>query len=434
MQRRYGHDAVSTIIVSMTAAVSDLLEAALLLKEAGLVRLLPQPSLALNIVPLFETIASLRESAPIIDALLSMPDYRRLLASRGDVQEVMLGYSDSNKNGGYLSSNWELYQAEVALVRVCRRHGVGLRLFHGRGGTVGRGGGPSYEAILAQPAGSVSGQIRITEQGEVIASKYAEPEIGRRNLETLVAATLEAMLLSPDITVSDAYCEAMNDLSDEAFRAYRSLVYETPGFGDFFQSATPIKEIADLHVGSRPAARTASTHIEDLRAIPWVFSWSLTRIMLPGWFGFGSAVDAFVARRGTGALELLREMYERWPFFNTLLSNMDMVLAKSDIHIASRYAELVGDVELRATIFGRIAAEHTRAVAQLLAITRQTELLAANPLLARSFRNRLPYIDPLNHLQVEALRRYHAGQTDDRVKRAILLTTNGIAAGLRNSG
>jgi phosphoenolpyruvate carboxylase len=434
MQRRYGQDAVSTIIVSMTAAVSDLLEAALLLKEAGLIRMLPQPSLALNIVPLFETIASLRESAPIMDALLSMPDYRKLLASRGDVQEVMLGYSDSNKDGGYLSSNWELYQAEVALVRVCRSHGVKLRLFHGRGGTVGRGGGPSYEAILAQPAGSVSGQIRITEQGEVIASKYAEPEIGRRNLETLVAATLEATLSNSESTASDSYREAMDELSEAAFQAYRSLVYETPRFGDFFQMATPISEIADLHVGSRPAARSASKRIEDLRAIPWVFSWSLARMMLPGWFGFASAVDAFVARRVTGAMELLCEMYERWPFFNTLLSNMDMVLAKSDIHIASRYAELVDDVELRDAIFGRIAAEHASTVAHLLAITRQTELLAANPLLARSFRNRVPYIDPLNHLQVEALRRYRAGQIDDRVKRAILLTTNGIAAGLRNSG
>jgi phosphoenolpyruvate carboxylase len=434
LQRRYGAAAVQTTIVSMTASVSDFFEAALLLKEAGLMRPPPGPYLALNIVPLFETIASLRESSRILNELLSVPLYRELLAQRGNVQEVMLGYSDSNKDGGYLTSNWELYKAELDLLEVCRRQKVKLRLFHGRGGTVGRGGGPSYQAILAQPAGSVSGQIRITEQGEVIASKYADPEIGRRNLEMLVAATLEATLLSSDITVGDAYHEAMEELSDEAFRAYRSLVYETAGFDEFFQTATPISEIADLHVGSRPAARTASPRIEDLRAIPWVFSWSLARVMLPGWFGFGSAVDKFIARRGERGEERLCEMYERWPFFNTLLSNMDMVLAKSDLHIASRYAELVGDRQLREFIFGRIRTEHERTVARVLGITRQTELLAANPLLARSLRNRIPYIDPLNHLQVEALRRYRSGQTNDRVKRAILLTINGIAAGLRNSG
>jgi phosphoenolpyruvate carboxylase len=226
----------------------------------------------------------------------------------------------------------------------------------------------------------------------------------------------------------------MDELSEEALSAYRSLVYETPGFSDFFRSATPIVEIADLHTGSRPAARTESRRIEDLRAIPWVFSWSLARIMLPGWFGFGSAVDRFVTRHGDEAMERLREMYERWPFFNSLLSNMDMVLAKSDIHIASRYAELVADIKLRESIFKRIQGEHQRSVARLLAITRQAELLAANPLLARSLRNRIPYIDPLNHIQVEALQRYRSGQTDEQVKRAILLTVNGIAAGLRNSG
>lgn len=434
MQRRYGKDALPTTIVSTTTAVSDLLEAALLLKESGLLRPAPQPQLAMNIVPLFETIASLRDCAPIMDALFQIPFYRQLLASRGNLQEVMLGYSDSNKDGGYLTSSWELYQAEVELVKLCRRQGVKLRLFHGRGGTVGRGGGPSYEAILAQPAGSVTGQIRITEQGEVIASKYADPEIGRRNLETLVAGTLEATLLCSVDELNTDYDGAMDELSAEAYSGYRALVYETAGFNEFFRAATPITEIADLHVGSRPIARSASTRIEDLRAIPWVFSWSLARIMLPGWFGFGTAVEQFVARYGAAGIELLRAMYERWPFFNALISNMDMVLAKSDLHIASRYAELVQDVELRNSIFGRICDEHRRTVAHLLAITGQTELLAANPLLARSFRNRVPYIDPLNHLQVEALRRYRFGQSDERVKRAILLTINGIAAGLRNSG
>ena len=434
LQHRYGSDALQTTIISTTLTVSDVLEVVLLLKESGLIRPEPEPRLEMNIVPLFETIASLRECAAIMDLLLSLPWYRRLLVSRGNVQEVMLGYSDSNKDGGYLTSNWELYQAEIALVEVCRRHGVKLRLFHGRGGTVGRGGGPSYEAILSQPAGSVNGQIRITEQGEVIASKYGDPEIGRRNLETLVAATLEATLLCSEGDINASHYAAMDELSAAAFRSYRDLVYEAPGFNAFFRSATPISEIADLHVGSRPASRAASQRIEDLRAIPWVFSWSLARIMLPGWFGFGSAVDAFIERHGDNGLAILRDMYERWPFFNSLLSNMDMVLAKSDMHIASRYAELVDENELRDKIFGRIRTEHDRTVSRLLAITQQNELLATNPLLARSFRNRVPYIDPLNHLQVEALRRYRSEGSDERVKRAILLTINGIAAGLRNSG
>jgi phosphoenolpyruvate carboxylase len=434
LQSRYGENALPTTIVSMTAAVSDLLEVLLLLKEAGLMRPGPQPKLAMNVVPLFETIASLRAAGPVIDELLSLPLYRQLLAGRSDVQEVMLGYSDSNKDGGYLTSNWELYKAEIDLLEVCRRQKIRLRLFHGRGGTVGRGGGPSYQAILAQPTGSVDGQIRITEQGEVIASKYADPEIGRRNLETLVAATLEATLFRADHGAMGRYHETMDELSATAWRAYRSLVYETPEFSEFFRSATPIAELANLHVGSRPVARSASARIEDLRAIPWVFSWSLARIMLPGWYGFGSAVDEFVCRGGDAAMELLREMYERWPFFNTLLSNMDMVPAKCDLQIASRYAELVSNVKVRETIFQRIHGEHQRSVARLLMITRQTELLAANPMLSRSLRIRLPYIDPLNHIQVEALRRYRAGQTDERVKRAILLTVNGVAAGLRNSG
>jgi phosphoenolpyruvate carboxylase len=434
LQRRYGGDALPVYIISSSTDVSDILEVALLLKEAGLMHPGDPPRIAMNIVPLFETIADLRSSVEVMDELLQLPLYRQLLADRGDVQEIMVGYSDSNKDGGYLTSNWALYKAEVGLVEVFRRHGVKLRLFHGRGGNVGRGGGPSYQAILAQPPGSVAGQIRITEQGEVVASKYGNPEIGRRNLETLVAATLEATLLGCNTRVEDVYQEAMEELSEEAYRAYRSLVYETPGFLAFFRTATPIGEIADLHVGSRPSYRKTSDRIEDLRAIPWVFSWSLARIMLPGWFGFGTAVDAFLERRGEPGMRLLREMYRRWSFFRTLLSNMDMVLAKSDIHIASRYAELVTDAELREGVFGRIRGEMQRSIEHLLAVTEQTELLESNPLLARSFRNRVPYIDPLNHLQVEALRRYRSGSTDERIKHAILLTINGIAAGLRNSG
>jgi phosphoenolpyruvate carboxylase len=435
LQRRYGEEALHNYIISNASDVSDVLEAALLLKEAGL--MLPGAGLRLNlnIIPLFETIDDLRRCAQIMDELLSLPAYRSLLEHRGRVQEIMLGYSDSNKDGGYLTSNWELYKAEVRLVEVFRRHGIRLRLFHGRGGTVGRGGGPSYEAIMAQPPGSVQSHIRITEQGEVIASKYSDPEIGRRNLETLIAATLEASLLGgeePDGT--PVYHEVMDELSASAFCVYRKLVYETPGFVEFFRTATPIAEIADLHVGSRPASRGNSKRIEDLRAIPWVFSWSLARIMLPGWYGFGSAVDAFTARRGSTGLPMLKQMYADWPFFQVLLSNMDMLLAKSDLNIASRYAELVQDQHLRERIFGSIQAEMQRTVRALLAITGERELLAGNPTLARSFRNRSPYIDPLNHLQVEALRRFRAGQQDEKTKRAILLTINGIAAGLRNSG
>jgi phosphoenolpyruvate carboxylase len=436
IHRRYGASAMPNYIISKTDGVSDMLEVALVLKEAGLLIPGPAPRLAINIIPLFETITDLRGCVAIMDALFAEPCYRKLLTSRGNVQEVMLGYSDSNKDGGFLTANWELYKAEVGLVGVFARHGVELRLFHGRGGSVGRGGGPSYQAILAQPPGSVNGQIRITEQGEVISSKYSNPEIGRRNLETLIAATLEATLLDRNAAAheTDAHHTVMEGLSADAYKAYRNLVYETPGFVDFFRAATPIAELAGLQIGSRPAARTQSGKIEDLRAIPWVFSWSLARIMLPGWYGFGTAIHAMVERDGENALEQLRGMYRDWPFLQALLSNMDMLLAKADLDIASRYAELVEDRELRERIFSRIAAEWQLTVKYLLAITGQQELLQANPALARSLRNRSPYIDPLNHLQIALLRRHRSGATDDLITRAILLTINGIAAGLRNSG
>jgi len=434
MQARYGEEALPNYIISKADGVSDLLEVALLLKEVGLMEPGESPRLKVNIIPLFETISDLQRCGPIMDELFSVPYYRALLASRGDVQEVMLGYSDSNKDGGFLTANWELYKAEVELVKVFARHDVELRLFHGRGGTVGRGGGPSYQAVLAQPRGSVAGQIRITEQGEVIASKYSDPDIGRRNLETLVAATFEATLIESGGMESVAHVEVMQEMSATAFTAYRRLVYETPGFVQFFRTATPIREIADLHVGSRPASRKKTDRIEDLRAIPWVFSWSLSRMMLPGWYGFGTAVEALAANRGHGGLDLLRDMYREWPFFRAMLSNMDMVLAKSDISIASRYAELVTDDELRERIFTLIQDEWHRTVRWLLAINGQGELLETNAALSRSLRNRSPYIDPLNHLQVELLRRYRSGETHERIRRAILLTINGIAAGLRNSG
>ena len=438
----FGRAALPNYIISKTDDVSDMLEVALMVQQTGLLESDPakkndkHPQLHINIIPLFETIGDLRACGPIMDGLFSIPYYRQLLKSRGDTQEVMLGYSDSNKDGGYLTANWELYKAEVELVKVFAKHGIELRLFHGRGGTVGRGGGPSYQAILAQPPGSVNAQIRITEQGEVISSKYSDPEIGRRNLEILVAATMEATLVHHhgDDTTMPEFHRIMEVLSVDAFAAYRKLVYETPGFTEYFFAATPIREIAELNIGSRPSSRKATDNIEDLRAIPWVFSWSLNRAILPGWYGFGSAVKQLVESGGDAALMQLQDMYKNWAFFRGLLSNMDMVLSKTDMGIASRYAELVPDEALRAKIFGEIEAEWNRTVEMLFAITGATTLLADNPTLARSLTNRTPYIDPLNHLQVALLHRHRAGDSDALVKRAIHLTINGIAAGLRNSG
>jgi phosphoenolpyruvate carboxylase len=436
IHRRFGRAALPNYVISKTDDVSDMLEVALILQQAQLLEDCKQPQLHINIIPLFETIADLRGCGKIMDELFSIPYYRELLKSRGNTQEVMLGYSDSNKDGGYLTANWELYKAELQLVEVFEKHGIELRLFHGRGGTVGRGGGPSFQAILAQPPGSVNAQIRITEQGEVIGSKYSDPEIGRRNLEILLAATMEATLLHQhgDDSTMPEYHRIVEGLSQDAFTAYRKLVYETPGFEDFFFAATPIHEIAELNIGSRPSSRKASNKIEDLRAIPWVFSWSLTRVILPGWYGFGSAIEKFLEQEGDAGLKQLQAMNRDWAFFRGLLSNMDMVLAKTDMGIASRYAELMPDEALRDQIFDMIEAEWMRTVEVLFAITGASSLLQDNPTLARSLTNRTPYIDPLNHLQVSLLHRHREGDNDERVKRAIHLTINGIAAGLRNSG
>ena len=433
IQNTYGRNAIGASIVSNTRGVSDLLGLAVLLKEAGLVT--PEGRSDINIVPLFETIPDLRNCVRIMDRLLAMPEYRRLVDSRGGLQEIMIGYSDSNKDGGYITSGWELYKAEVGLVELCRKHGIRLRLFHGRGGSVGRGGGPSYEAILAQPPGAVNGQIRLTEQGEIISSKYTNAEVGRRNLEIFAAAALEAsMVPSQADHVPQSYVDVMEKLSASALAAYRGLVYETPGFDEYFQSSTVINEISTLNIGSRPASRKNTGRIEDLRAIPWVFSWSQCRVMLPGWYGFGTAVKAFLSENSTDGLVLLREMYRDWPFFRTLLSNMDMVLAKSNMAIASRYADLVPDETLRREIFGRIAEERRASISAVLEICENDRLLAGNPLLARSIRNRFPYIDPLNHMQVELLKDYRDGSSDPKVLRGLLLTINGISAGLRNTG
>ena len=430
---RFGTDVIHQCIISMCKGMSDMLEVAVLLKEVGLIN--PSGRSAINIVPLFETIEDLQASSGIMDRMLSLHDYRKLVDSRGGVQEVMLGYSDSNKDGGFVTSGWELYKAEIELVEVFERHHVRLRLFHGRGGSVGRGGGPSYDAIIAQPGGAVNGQIRITEQGEIISSKYSNPEVGRSNLEILAAATLEASLLHPRQSAPrKEYLTAMEQLSALAFKAYRGLVYETEGFADYFWGSTVITEISTLNIGSRPASRKKTREIEDLRAIPWVFSWAQCRLMLPGWYGFGSAVETWIAEHPEQGMPFLQELYREWPFFRTLLSNMDMVLAKSSIAIASRYAELVPDVKLRESIFGRIRREWHSSIETLLDIMGHERLLQGNPLLERSIRNRFPYLDPLNHVQVELLKEHRGHSPDEQVLRGIQLTINGISAGLRNSG
>ena len=430
---KYGEEAIPQCIISMCKGISDMLEVAVLLKEVGLVD--PSGRSAINIVPLFETIEDLQASSHIMDRILSMHDYRKLVDSRGAVQEVMLGYSDSNKDGGYVTSGWELYKAEIGLVEVFERHHVRLRLFHGRGGSVGRGGGPSYDAIIAQPGGAVNGQIRITEQGEINFNKYANADVGLNNLEVLAAATLEASLLHPRQSAPrKEYLDAMEQLSAHALKAYRGLVYETEGFTDYFWASTVITEIATLNIGSRPASRKKTRAIEDLRAIPWVFSWAQCRLMLPGWYGFGSAVEAWLKENPDSGMAFLKELYQEWPFFRTLLSNMDMVLAKSSIAIASRYAELVPDVALRDRIFERIRREWQGSIDRLLEITGQTRLLESNPSLERSIRHRFPYMDPLNHVQVELLKEHRAQNTDEQVLRGVQITINGISAGLRNSG
>jgi phosphoenolpyruvate carboxylase len=436
----YGPAAVPNYVISMCRSVSDMLEAAILLKEAGLLDASgPEPYCPVGISPLFETIDDLHNAAAILQATLDLPLYRALVAARGESQEVMLGYSDSNKDGGYLASSWAVYRAELALVETARKTGIRLRLFHGRGGTVGRGGGPSYQAILAQPPGAVNGSLRLTEQGEVIAAKYAEPQLARRNLESLLAATLESTLLDVEglgDAAEPAYA-VLDEVAAFAQRAYAELVHETPGFVEYFKASTPVSEIGSLNIGSRPTSRKPTQSIADLRAIPWVLAWSQSRVMLPGWYGTGSAFEQWIAagpESESERVEVLHDLYQRWPYFRSVLSNMAQVLAKSDLGLAARYAELVADESLRHRVFDKIADEHQRTIAMHKLITGHEDLLADNPALARSVFNRFPYLEPLNHLQVELLRRYRSGEDDEFVQRGILLTMNGLASALRNSG
>ena len=440
---RVGKRAIPHYVISMAETVSDVLEVAVLLKEVGLVEPASESSTGtrpasaqLDIVPLFETIDDLANSAETLTAMLANPVYSQLVGSRGDRQEVMIGYSDSNKDGGYLSSQWNLFAAQAALVEAADDAGIRLRLFHGRGGTVGRGGGPAYQAILAQPAGSVDRAIRLTEQGEMVAAKYSTPALARRNLETLLSATIESSCLDAEQlgAPNSAFTTTMQQLADTAFGAYRSLVYGDDRFVDFFRSITPTNEIAMLNVGSRPASRKKSLAIEDLRAIPWVFGWTQCRLMIPAWFGAGSAFES-VAQNDPDAANRFVQMYADWPFFTAIVNNMGMVLAKADIDIGRRYADvLVEDDATRNDIFGAIKVEHTLTRRWHERITGSPDPLADNPLLARSLRNRYPYLDPLHVMQVDLLRRFRDGDDNKLVQRGIQLTINAIATGIRNSG
>ncbi|MGP6173122.1 phosphoenolpyruvate carboxylase [Corynebacterium sp. A21] len=435
---KFGPEMIPHCIISMAESVSDILEPMVLLKEVGLIRAAGDtPSGEVDVIPLFETIGDLQAGAAILRELWQLPLYRAYLAQRGDTQEVMLGYSDSNKDGGYFAANWALYDAEMALVGAGKEDDISLRLFHGRGGTVGRGGGPSYEAILAQPKGAVTGSVRITEQGEIISAKYGSRETARRNLEALVSATLEASLLPVDgLNKPERVYEIMGELAELSQTKYSSLVHEDPGFINYFTQSTPLQEIGSLNIGSRPSSRKQTEAVEDLRAIPWVLSWSQSRVMLPGWFGVGTALSQWIGE-GPDAehrLEELRHLYEVWPFFGSVMSNMAQVMSKAEMRLASLYAELVDDSETSQRIYSVITAEFELTREMFFQVTGSEHLLADNPMLARSVRSRFPYLLPLNVIQVELLRRYRAGDEREAVSRGIQLTMNGLSTALRNSG
>ena len=426
----------------MTGTVSDILEPMVLLKEVGLKQV--------DVVPLFETIEDLKAGAGILEKLWAVPVYREHLRARGDIQEVMLGYSDSNKDGGYLQANWALYDAELELVDLCARHGVELRLAHGRGGAVGRGGGPTYDAILAQPKGAVSGSVRITEQGEVISAKYGAPETARRHLEAFVSGALEASLLDTEpIADPERAYEIMRELASLSGTAYRQLV-DDPGFISYFTQSTPLHEIGELNLGSRPTSRKQTTAITDLRAIPWVLSWSQSRTNIPGWFGVGSAVTSWVAQGGSGAAgnaagnaasededarwEELRELYRTWPFFRSVFANMAQVMAKAEMQLARLYANLVDDKATADRIFALISEEFERTREVYLKVTGNADLVSENQRQARSLKRRYPYLLPLNAVQLELLRRYRQGDDQFLVSKTIQVTMNGLATALRNAG
>ena len=431
---------LEAFILSMARGASDVLGVQFLARRAGLLAVDDEGRCTenrLNVTPLFETIDDLEEAPEVLRRLLEDSFYRSALEKRGDLQEIMLGYSDSGKDAGYVASNWALYKAQRALSAVARENGVKLRLFHGRGGTVGRGGGPSYDAILAQPPGTVGGRIRITEQGEVISFKYSMPGLARRNLDTVLAAVLEASAEEREREPEKEWVETLEQLSASSSETYRELVYEDEDFYAFFSGASPIGELSLVNIGSRPAKRVEKPDVESLRAIPWVFAWTQNRFLLPSWYGAGTALDAFIEDTNRG-LDLLREMYRGWPFFRTLVDFMQMTLAKSDIRIAETYSTLVEDPSIRERLWKRTSGEHTLSVQALLRITKQKHLLDNAPILQRSVRLRNPYVDPLSYIQVSLLRRFSSLPEDSPEREAIshplLLTIAGISSGLLNTG
>ena len=427
---------IQTIIVSMTRGVSDVLTVLLLAREAGVLEL---PNGGIDIVPLFETGDDLANGEHIIRACWDVPSYRAHLTRRGNLQEVMIGYSDSNKDVGFVAANWALYEAQRKLRDIGREYGISMRLFHGRGGSIGRGGGPTNEAILAQPPGSVAGQIKITEQGEVISDRYGLAPIAKRHLEQVLHAVIKAAFAQPNDPPA-AWTNALEQLATTSRQSYRGLVYGHPQFVQFFREVTPIAEISRLKIGSRPAARRNSQRIEDLRAIPWVFSWMQARFTLPGWYGLGSAVSQFVAGYADGpakAQQLLQQMYREWPFFRSMIDNAQMILAKADMYIAQRYAELVNDPALASEMMAIIEQEYHRSVSAVCMISDSDKLLSRSPVLQRSIMQRNPYVDPISYVQVELLKRLRANpdmEGHEEVEDAILLSISGLAAGLKNTG
>ncbi len=427
--RLYGTSAVDTVIASMSTAASDILTMLLFAREVAVDE-------HVDLVPLFETIDDLRCSADIIRELFTNEIYRQHLRARGNRQQIMLGYSDSNKDGGYLASNWSLYRAQQTLAEICRAHNVELELFHGRGGSIGRGGGPTNQAILAQPPSSFSGRMKITEQGEVIAYRYSNHEIGRRHLQQVVHAGLLALGAPPHVEPRPDWLAAMDELAALGRKAYRDYVYETPGFAEYWQHATPIHELSRLPISSRPAKRRSGGFAE-VRAIPWMFSWMQSRAIIPSWFGVGSALEAFCGKSENG-LALLQTMYGEWLFFRALIENCQLDVAKADMGIAALYAALVPDEELRQAVYAQMEQEHSRACRMICLITGQHELMEKSPTMRRSIERRNPYVDPLNYIQVALLRTLRVLQADtpeyERVLDEVLATINGIAAGMKTTG
>ncbi|MDE3181267.1 MAG: phosphoenolpyruvate carboxylase [Acidobacteriota bacterium] len=439
-QERYGPQAARRYILSMSMGAADIWDLALLARKAGLIEAGPGRRLrsAVDLIPLFETYDDLIRSPEILDQLLSDPVYRRLVRSRDDYQEIMLGYSDSVKDSGYLAANWSLFRAQDRLVRVAEKHGVQLCLFHGKGGTIDRGGGMSYRSVQAQPHAAPGGRLRITEQGEVISFKYSNPAIARRNLEQIASSVLDANLLHrrcvPASTLSEWEGYA-KELAESSRAFYRNLVYETPEFAQYFFQATPIDLIDQLRLGSRPSRRFRSREIENLRAIPWVFAWTQSRHFLPSWYGAGFAFDEFIRLHAPHGLELLRKMYRGWPFFSVLVDNAEISLAKTDLYIAGRYAALVHPSSLRETIFGRIREEYERTVRLTLEIREGHHLLEKQPVLAESIRLRNPYVDPLNFLQLRFLERWRKeGGASPDLLHLLQITVGGIAFGMKSTG